>query len=267
MTYFTFEEKGRITSASTKTITLPADDDTHYTTHIYTGSDTAANSTSDVTDPKIVVADNTSVASTNGYIQLKGSGATTVTAKNGVVTIDSSNTWTPMVGATASANGTGGYISAVPPSDGWNTKFLRADGTWAVPPDEDTHNIAHLYAGTSTSATSAPSTNGNTCLKLKDGNTTGIIKIVGDGLTSVSSNIEGTFPTITISTDNPPNVSTNAAGLVPKLPNDATKYLNGVGSWVVPTPDINALSGYPLSVDNGGTGGENPMKAANNLKV
>lgn len=38
-----------------------------------------------------------------------------------------------MVGATSSANGSVGYVNAVPPKEGYNTKFLRADGTWNVP--------------------------------------------------------------------------------------------------------------------------------------
>lgn len=45
------------------------------------------------------------------------------------------NTWTAMVGATSSSNGSVGYVNAVPPKDGYNTKYLRADGTWQVPPD------------------------------------------------------------------------------------------------------------------------------------
>jgi hypothetical protein len=43
-----------------------------------------------------------------------------------------------MVGATSSANGSVGYVNAVPPKDGYNTKYLRADGTWAVPPNTTT---------------------------------------------------------------------------------------------------------------------------------
>ena len=50
-----------------------------------------------------------------------------------------------MVGATASANGSVGYVNAAPPKDGYNTKYLRADGTWAVPPDNNTTYSA--YAG------------------------------------------------------------------------------------------------------------------------
>lgn len=34
-----------------------------------------------------------------------------------------------MTGATSEANGSGGYINATPPQDGYNTKFWRADGT------------------------------------------------------------------------------------------------------------------------------------------
>ena len=45
------------------------------------------------------------------------------------------NTWTAMVGATSSANGTAGYVGVNPPSDGYNTKYWRADGTWTVPPN------------------------------------------------------------------------------------------------------------------------------------
>lgn len=41
------------------------------------------------------------------------------------------NTWTSFKGATASANGTAGYIPA--PTKGNQNKFFRADGTWATP--------------------------------------------------------------------------------------------------------------------------------------
>lgn len=41
------------------------------------------------------------------------------------------NTWTAFKGATASANGTAGYIPA--PTKGSQDKFFRADGTWAIP--------------------------------------------------------------------------------------------------------------------------------------
>ena len=43
-----------------------------------------------------------------------------------------------MIGATKDKDGSVGYINAVPPKDGYNTKYLRADGTWSVPPDNNT---------------------------------------------------------------------------------------------------------------------------------
>jgi hypothetical protein len=52
-----------------------------------------------------------------------------------------------MVGATSSANGSVGYVNAVPPKDGYNTKYLRADGTWAVPPDNNTTYSAYAGSG------------------------------------------------------------------------------------------------------------------------
>ena len=101
-------------------------------------------------------ATKTEASSTNGNIKISGSEVTVYThpttsgnkhipsggssgkflkwASDGTATwADDNNTWTAMVGATSSANGSVGYVNAVPPSNGYNTKFLRADGTWNVP--------------------------------------------------------------------------------------------------------------------------------------
>lgn len=48
------------------------------------------------------------------------------------------NTWIAMKGATASANGSVGYINVAPPMANYNKAYWRADGTWAVPPDTNT---------------------------------------------------------------------------------------------------------------------------------
>lgn len=63
---------------------------------------------------------------------------TALDGTTGTFSQQDNNTWTAMTGATSSANGTVGYVNAVPPKDGYNTKYLRADGTWAVPPDNNT---------------------------------------------------------------------------------------------------------------------------------
>ena len=53
----------------------------------------------------------------------------------GTITTQDTNTWIAMKGATASANGSVGFINVVPPMANHNKAYWRADGTWSVPPD------------------------------------------------------------------------------------------------------------------------------------
>lgn len=63
--------------------------DTHYTTHLYAGSGTAANAATTNGNTKLTVVDNTT---TRNSVTIKGTGGTTVTSdENGVVTINSVN--------------------------------------------------------------------------------------------------------------------------------------------------------------------------------
>ena len=65
--------------------------DTHYTTHLYAGSGTAANAATANGNTKLTVVDNTT---TRNSVTIKGTGGTTVTSDaNGVVTIDSADTF------------------------------------------------------------------------------------------------------------------------------------------------------------------------------
>lgn len=64
-----------------------------------------------------------------------------------------SNTWTAMVGATSSADGSVGYVNATPPKDGYNTKYLRADGTWSVPPNTTYSTTGSATPSMTTTAT------------------------------------------------------------------------------------------------------------------
>ena len=52
-----------------------------------------------------------------------------------------------MIGATKDRDGSVGYINTVPPKDGYNTKYLRADGTWSVPPNT-TYSLTGLVGNT-----------------------------------------------------------------------------------------------------------------------
>lgn len=69
---------------------------------------------------------------TVGSVASSGTKLATITVDGTAYDLKYVNTWTALVGATSSANGTAGYVSA-PPKDGYNTKFLRADGSWAIP--------------------------------------------------------------------------------------------------------------------------------------
>ena len=62
------------------------------------------------------------------------------------------NTWIAFKGATTSAAGTAGYAPA--PSAGAANRYLRSDGTWAVPPDTNTNTWRGIQNNlTSTSTT------------------------------------------------------------------------------------------------------------------
>lgn len=124
------------------------------------------------------------------------------------------NTWTAMKGATSSADGSVGYVNAVPPKANYNTAYLRADGTWSVPPNTgDTHWTTTLFAGAKDAKSNAATSNGNSYIKLFDNNTLrSQIIIKGSGATSVATDANGT---ITISsTDN--NTTYTAASAAPK---------------------------------------------------
>lgn len=132
------------------------------------------------------------------------------------------NTWTAMTGATSSANGTVGYINAAPPSDGYNTKFWRADGSWQVPYTHpttsgnkhipsggssgqflkwsadgtavwaaDNNSTTHLYAGASTTATAnatSATTNAATYIVVCDDSAArNAVQVTGTNGTTVSA--------------------------------------------------------------------------------
>lgn len=86
--------------------------------------------------------------------------ATTYTIEKSVpsnAVFTDTNTWIALKGATTSAAGTAGYAPA--PAAGAANRYLRSDGTWAVPPDTNTtystgtatySGTTKLYTGTGT---------------------------------------------------------------------------------------------------------------------
>ena len=129
------------------------------------------------------------------------------------------NTWTAMVGATSSANGSVGYVNAVPPKDGYNTKYLRADGTWQVPPDhtytvnnatltiqKNGSNVATFTANASSNVTAnitVPTVNNATLTIQKNGSN--VATFTSNASSNVTANI--TVPTNT-------NQLTNGNGFI-----------------------------------------------------
>lgn len=134
-----------------------------------------------------------------GHITGSGTAITPLTASSSlnaakltgtVPTSCYTNTWTAMVGATSSANGSVGYVNATPPKDGYNTKYLRADGTWQVPPD--THHTAYLRAGASGGTANAATTTGNTYLNLvENGANRSGVKLVPSSNMTITSDANG----------------------------------------------------------------------------
>ena len=79
------------------------DTNTHYTAvPVAGGSSATSNATSATSDPYINIVEN---SAKSGGIQIKGSGATTVSAKDGVITINSTDTNTQAVSSVVGQTG------------------------------------------------------------------------------------------------------------------------------------------------------------------
>jgi hypothetical protein len=145
------------------------------------------------------------------------------------------DTWTAMTGATSSANGTVGYVNAIPPKDGYNTKFLRADGTWAIPTGSDT-KVSQTNTTTDTSyrvllshsandTTETDTVNKSSSLTYNPSN--GMLT-VGDGIYSINY------------TDNQP---------VAVIHRGVNIWINAIldltaGTFATPTGFVNILAGF-----------------------
>jgi hypothetical protein len=106
------------------------------------------------------------------------------------------------------------------PNETTTTKYLRQDGTWVKPPNDNT-----TYSFTDKNVTLAWST-------------THTIATVG------GTNIRVTMPANPNTNTTYGTVSKTAAGLCPQLPNETTttKYLRQDGSWVKPPNDNTTYS-------------------------
>lgn len=224
---------------------IPPNDNTHNTAYLYAGaSNGSANAATTNGNTYLIIKDGSSVSTRN---KITGTGATSVSSDaNGVITINSTNTWNAMTGATSSADGTVGYVNAVPPKANYNTAYLRADGTWQVPPNTgDTHHTAYLYAGAASGTANAATTNGNTYLLLVENSTfrSGVKLVPGSNMnitSDASGNVTFTATDTTYSVVSA-GTSTTAGGLMSQA--DKTK-LNGIATGA--EVNQNAFSNFTI---------------------
>ena len=175
------------------------------------------------------------------------------------------DTWISMVGATSSANGTAGYVSA-PPKDGYNTKFLRADGTWVVP--GGTYSLPLAASGTRGGVQIGYTTSGkNYAVQLSSEKMyvnvpwtdryVNSAAFADDTSNSTTSPLKMTLTragsdtnTVTASL---PKVSSSTAGVAPKgasvsTQSQSTKFLREDGTWAAPSYTTNTNTA--TAVDN-----------------
>ena len=126
--YITVDEYGRVTGVTNKTVTLPAsgNTDTHYTTHLYAGTNTgSANAATTNGNTYLMVLDNDTVRDRR---LIKGSGSVSVSSDaSGNITINGTDTNTDTHYTTHLYAGTGGAANAA--SSNGNTCLTIADDT------------------------------------------------------------------------------------------------------------------------------------------
>ena len=203
------------------------------------------------------------VSGTNGttvnipQITVDAKGRVTSVVNRVLTNKDTNTTYSAMKGATSSAAGGSGLVPA--PSAGASNRYLRSDGTWAVPPDTNTtYGAATTSSAGLMSAADKAKLNGiannanNYSLPAATTSVMGGVK-VGSNLTISSGTISltkanvvaalGYTPPTTNTTYNNFRGATSSAaggsGLVPAPAAGAqSKFLRGDGTWQS-TPDTN----------------------------
>lgn len=164
----------------------------------------------------------------------KGDGSTST-----ITTQDTNTTYTNMTGASSSTAGKAGLVPA--PSAGASNRYLRSDGTWAVPPDTNTTYSAFKGATSSAAGGSglvpAPSAGQHTRFLRADGTwqvPTNTTYSVFDGASADAAGSNGLVPA-------------PAAGA-------QNKFLRADGTWQTPANTTYGAAGTSLGLVK--TGGD-----------
>ena len=180
-------------------------------------------------------------------------------------------TITPSIANNVTGSGTSGYLTKFngsntitngPQLGSSTTTYLRNNGTWGTPPNDDTkyglsisdHTVS-IVEGGSTSSVEIP--DNNTTYTFENG--TNGFKVIPSGGTaqtvtvtpSIANNITGSGASGYIAKFNGNNTITSG----PQIGSDKTKYLRNDGSWSVP-PDTKytAATATPLMDGTGAVG-------------
>ena len=227
----TVNAKGIVTSAATRTITLPADNNTHNSHAIISGT------------------------KADGSTQIKG------TASSGDITLGDSGVTANSYGPSANATPAHGATFSVPEIK-VNAKGIvtsAATRTITLPADSNTHYVTGLYVGATNTKSNATTSNGNTYIKLYDDSTkraefnikgTGTATVTSDASGNITINASNTNTHYTTSlwaganNDTKSNAETSNGNTYLKLFDDTTRRstlnIKGTGATTV-TSDANGV--------------------------
>lgn len=172
------------------------------------------------------------------------------------------NTWTAFAGASSTANGTAGYVPA--PGKGNQNKFFKADGTWAVPAND---NTTYTFSGGTNQFTVTPSGGSAQTVSVTPSITNNVTKtadLAADQIVlgSAAATVKGSGKSIATSVTNNANAIPTAAAVVSYVSSQVSSALAsvlkykgtvGTGGTVTALPSSGMATGDTYVVKTAGT--------------